>query len=414
MTDTLVIGAGVVGLACAAALQREGHAVTIVDPRAPGEYCSFGNAGCFSRGSVVPLGLPGLWKKVPGYLLDPAGPLTIRWRYLPRIAPWLVRFVRASAAERVDAASVALHALHDDALAEWRTLAAWAGVPELVVQKGHAFAYTSVEAFAADALGRALRVQRGVRVDVLTGPDVHAFEPLLAPDVVRLVVMPDQGHTPNPLRLSQAIAARLAAGGARFVRSEASGFDLVDGRVRGVVTASGTLAADTVVVAAGAHSAPLAAALGAHVPLDTERGYHVMLAAPSAMPGLPVMSGTGKFYATPMEGGLRVAGTVEFAGLDAPPDWARTAPLEAGARALFPGVTYGNVTRWMGHRPSLPDSLPVLGTAPAARNAWFAFGHGHTGLTAAAPTARFIADLVAGRTPALDPAPYRASRFARS
>ncbi len=408
---TLVVGAGVVGLACAAALQREGRAVTLVDPRPPGEYCSFGNAGCFSRSSVVPLGLPGLWKKVPGYLLDPAGPLAIRWRYLPRIAPWLVRFVRASSPVRVEAIAAALHALLDPALAEWRALAQWAGVPELVVQRGHAFAYTSVDAFAADAFGRALRERFGVRIDVLAGAAIREFEPQLAPAVARLVVLPDQGHTPNPLRLAQALAARLAAGGARFVQATARAFDIVDGRVGGVVTDGGTLATDTVIVAAGAHSAPLAATLGARVPLDTERGYHVMLAAPSAMPALPVMSGTGKFYATPMEGGLRVAGTVEFAGLDAPPDWARTAPLLDGARALFPGLRHGAVTRWMGHRPSLPDTLPVIGGAPAAGNAWFAFGHGHTGLTAAAPTARLIADLVAARAPAIDVTPYRATRF---
>lgn len=406
-----IVGAGVVGLACAAELQLRGHAVALIDPRPPGEYCSLGNAGCLSRASCVPLGLPGSWRKVPGWLLDPSGPLSIPPRYARRIAPWLWRLHRSTSLAAVRRIADALHPLLTTTIDAWRPLAQRAGVPELIRQDGYAFAYESATAFAGDALGRALREERGVRIDVLQGPAIREFDPALAPSLTHLVLLPEQGHCPNPLRLSRALASMLVAGGASLVARPATGFDVRGGRVARVLTDGDPIEADAVVVAAGAHSAPLAAALGDRVPLETERGYHVMLAAPSVVPRIPVMSGEGKYFATPMEEGLRVAGTVELAGLHAPPDPSRTDVLLAGAKRLLPGLVHGTVERWMGHRPSLPDSKPVIGHARAAVNAIHAFGHGHVGLTAAAPTARIVANLVEGRAPPIDIAPFAAARF---
>ena len=408
-----VIGAGVVGLACASYLQMQGDRVTLIDPRGPGEHCSLGNAGCFSRGSCVPLGLPGTWKHVPGWLLDPAGPLHIPPRYLPRIAPWLWRFQRATSIARVDAIADALHGLLTVTLDKWRPLAARAGVPELILQEGYAFAYESEAGFRGDALGRDIRRRHGVVLDVLTGAAIREFDPVLSPRLTHLVRLPEQGHCPNPLRLSRALAERLRAGGATFVTASARAFDVVNGNVARVVTDLEAVEADAVVVAAGAHSNALSSQLGARVPLETERGYHVMLATPGVVPRAPVASAEGKYFVTPMEEGLRIAGTVELAGLDAPPNYARADALLEQARRLLPGLQAGGVSRWMGHRPSLPDSLPVIGRAPRASNAWLAFGHGHVGLTAAAPTGEMIADLVAGREPFMDIAPFAAERFRR-
>ena len=406
-----VIGAGVVGLCCASHLQRRGHPVTLVDPRPPGEYCSFGNAGCLSRASCVPLGLPGMWKKVPGWLLDPAGPLHIPLRYGVPIAPWLWRFQRASTIARVNRIADALHALLTVTIDKWRPLAATAGVPELIVQQGYAFTYESAAAFDGDALGREIRRAHGVAIDVLTGPDIAAFDPALSPGLTHLVVLPEQGHCPNPLRLSRALAARLREGGARLVTGTASGFDIVAGRVTRVHTDAGSIDADAVVVAAGAHSKPLAAQLGSDVPLETERGYHAMLATPSVTPRIPIASGEGKYFVTPMEEGLRIAGTVELAGLDAPPDYRRADVLVDKAKRLLPGLTASSIERWMGHRPSLPDSLPVIDRSVRAANAFFAFGHGHVGLAGSAPTGEIVADLVEGRTPFIDVSPFSAARF---
>jgi D-amino-acid dehydrogenase len=406
-----IVGAGVVGLACASHLQLQGHDVILVDPRPPGEHCSFGNAGCFSRASCVPLGLPGTWTKVPGWLLDPEGPLFIRLRYMPRIAPWLWRFQRATSLDAVNRIADALHALLTVSLAKWWPLAERAGVPELIVQHGYAFAYESARAFDDDALGRSLRKQRGVAIDVLTGGAIRDYEPALSPHVTHLVVLPEQGHCPNPLRLWQALAQRLRAGGATFVARAVTGFDVVNGRVARVSTDGEPIDVDACVIAAGAHSNALSSQLGADVPLETERGYHAMLASPSVVTRAPIASGEGKYFVTPMEEGLRIAGTVELAGLDAPPDYRRADALLAKAQRLLPGLRGARVERWMGHRPSLPDSMPVIGRAPRATNAFLAFGHGHVGLTAAAPTGEIIADLVAGRPPFMDIAPFAAERF---
>ena len=406
-----VIGAGVVGLACASYLQMQGRRVTVIDPRAPGEYCSFGNAGCFSRSSCVPLGLPGTWKQVPGWLLDRNGPLHIPLRYVPHVAPWLWRFQRSTSIARVDAIADALHALLTVTLDKWRPLAVRAGVPELIVQDGYAFAYESEAGFAADALGREIRRRRGVAIDVLTGAAIREFDPALAPGITHLVRLPEQGHCPNPLRLSRALAQRLRDGGATFVQASATAFDVADGKVVRVITDAHPVDADAIVIAAGAHSNALSAQLGSGVPLETERGYHLMLDSPNVLPRAPIASGEGKYFVTPMEDGLRIAGTVELAGLTTPPDYARADALLAKARRLLPGLHGTGMSRWMGHRPSLPDSLPVIDRAVGASNAWLAFGHGHVGLTAAAPTGEIIAALVGGREPFLDIRPYSAGRF---
>ncbi|HEX6136643.1 MAG TPA: FAD-dependent oxidoreductase [Casimicrobiaceae bacterium] len=410
-TRVAIVGAGVVGLCCASHLQMRGHAVTLIDPRPPGEYCSFGNAGCFSRASCVPLGLPGTWRKVPGWLMDRAGPLFIPLRYMPRIAPWLWRFQRSTSVARVDAIADALHALLTVTLDQWRPLAARAGVPELIEQKGYAFAYESAAAFADDALGRELRRRRGVQIEILTGAAIRDFDPALSPRLTHLVLLPEQGHCPNPLRLSQALAARLRDGGARFLARTATAFECADGRVARVQTDGEAVEADAVVIAAGAHSHELSARLGSRVPLETERGYHVTLQSPSIVPRIPVASGEGRYFVTPMEAGLRIAGTVELAGLRAPPDFRRADALLAKARRLLPELRFGTVERWMGHRPSLPDSMPVIGRSPRVPNAYFAFGHGHVGLTAAAPTGEIVADLVSGERPFMDIAPFAPDRF---
>lgn len=407
-----VIGAGVVGLACAAHLQRRGVQVTLVDPAEPGAGCSYGNAGCLSRASVVPVGLPGLWKSVPGYLMDPAGPFRIDWRYAHRIAPWLLALQRSSSLQRVNAIADALHPLLDPTVTRWRELAQWAGASRLIHQDGYAFVYASRDAFERDALGRHLRQVRGVKIEVLTGGAIREFDPALSPKLTHMTLLPEQGHVSDPAGLSAALAARLRAGGATFMASVATDFRLEGDRVDAIVTSGGNVAVDAVLLAAGARSRDLARRLGARVPLDTERGYHVMLPTPATPVRVPVCSGEGKFFLTPMEGGLRVAGTVELAGLTRGPDPRRAQLLAAGAARLVPQLEGSPISSsWLGHRPSLPDSLPVMGRSPQLANAYFCFGHGHVGLTAAPMSGVAMAELIHVGSSGFDLTPYSASRF---
>lgn len=326
------------------------------------------------------------------------------------MARWLWRLNKASSISKVNRIADELAPLLRQTIEKWRPLADWAKVPDLIREQGWAIVYESAAAYEGDALGRELRSARGVEIQVLQGPAIREFAPGLSPRITHMVWLPEQGHCPSPLRLSRALAAALQASGATFCHGYATGFRFADGKVAEVVTTNGVVATDAVVVAAGAHSHVLSSQLGCSILLEAERGYHVMLEQPSEMPPFPVMSGEGKYFLTPMEEGLRVAGTVELAGLSAPPNFRRADVLEAGANRVLPGLGWSGSSRWMGFRPSLPDSKPVIGRSPSVANAFFAFGHGHVGLTAAAPTAEIIADIIAERRPFIDVSPFAPDR----
>lgn len=412
--EVVVVGAGIVGLCVATSLQRDGRSVVLVDPGGPGEGASSGNAGGLSAGSVVPVSAPGVLKNVPRWLRDPLGPLTIRWRYLPQIMPWLIRFVRAGRADRVEAQARALRDLLGPVMTAYAPIAEAAGATHLVHHRGHLSIYRSRAGLADDMGAWELRRRHGVPVEELGAEEMRQLVPELARDYTHGMLIPENGHCSDPLELSRLIAAALEAGGARFVRAKAQDFAIERRRVVAVRTSEGEIEADAVVLSAGAWSRPLAKTLGDDVPLETERGYHVMIPDAGVAPRLPVMAGEDKAAITAMEGGLRIAGTVELAGLHAPANWERARKLVTIGRRIFPALPEmpeERLSMWMGHRPSLPDSLPVIGPSRAAANAFHAYGHGHVGLTAAAMTGKLVADLVAGRTPPIDLTPFRADRF---
>src|SRR5579862_5316058 len=411
-----VIGAGIVGVCAASWLQRGGHGVFLIEPGNPGEGASFGNAGCFNGSSVTPMAMPGVVRNVPRWLMDPLGPLSLRWSYLPSILPYLARFVRSATPEKVRAQAKALRPLVGPTVAMIRELARDAGAEDLVHQRGHLYVYRSAEALAKDAFAWALRRENGVVVDEFDADELRQLEPTLSREYVRGLLVRENGHTSNPLGLVTRLLAQFRRQGGEIVMARATGFRLDGRRLVAIASDQGELPADAAVVCAGAYSKPLAAMLGDHVPLETERGYHLMIRDPEAMPQIPVADADGKFVATPMETGLRFAGTVELAGLAAPPDWRRARILLQQGRRMLPGLAAQHAEErlsvWMGHRPALPDSLPVLGPSRATPDVVYAFGHGHVGMTAAPMTGRVVADLVAGRPPAIDIAAFAAGRFA--
>jgi D-amino-acid dehydrogenase len=412
----IVIGAGIVGACAAAYLQRDGHAVTLIDHDEPGAGASSGNGGMLSASSIIPVGMPGVAAKVPGWLMDPEGPLTLRWSYLPAIAPWLWRFLRAATPAKVEAQARALRALLAPSLQNYAPIVADAGAQHLVHQRGTLYLYANERSWREDAVKTDIRRRNGVEIEDVSGAALRALEPDLAPQFTHARLVRANGHTSDPQALVRALVDHAASRGARVLRERVTGFEHNGVNVTAVVTGHGRHEAVAVVLACGAWSKPLAQQLGDRVPLDTERGYHVIIHAPEKGPRTPTLYVDGNFGATPMDGGLRVTGTVELAGLDAPPNWRRADVLLRGARRLYPGLLSAGepdrVTRWMGFRPSMPDSLPVIGPSSQLANAFYAFGHGHVGMCAGSTTGRVIADMVAGRTPGVPIEAFTARRFA--
>lgn len=409
-----IIGTGIVGTCTAAWLQRDGHRVTFFDPRPPGEACSFGNAGSLSPSACLPVGMPGMWKKVPRWLLDPLGPLTVRWRYAPRVVPWLAAMLRHSSREEVTRIAAALRGLLAPIFDCYDPIVAAAGADALVRRTGCLYVYSSRETAAQWAWGMNLRRSLGVQLIDIGETELAALEPDLRGRFRFGILAPENGSTPDPSALVKALHAHATRLGAITVQRAVTGFTRHGRTITAVRTDDGeATSVDGVVVAAGAWSARLAAALGDRVPLETQRGYHVTVGSTNLSLRHTVMASEHNLMVNPMAMGLRLAGTVEFAGLDAPPNFARAQALLRQGQALFPHMDTSRVTEWMGHRPCLPDSLPVVGPSSGADNGWLAFGHGHMGMCMGATTGREIAHLVSGRVPQVDLTPFRPTRFGR-
>jgi D-amino-acid dehydrogenase len=407
----VVIGAGIVGTCCAAWLQRDGHAVTLVEANEPSVGASWGNAGALSPGSCIPLSMPGGLRKVPKWLFDEDGPLVVRPRYALLAAPWLLRFIAAGRAHRVPRIADALRALHGSVYDSYRPLLAAANAESLIRRSGSLVVYRDARGFERGAGEWRMRRERGAVFEVLDAARLHALVPALSDAFQRGVLQPEHGYATDPPALVGRLREHMLEEGGSFVRDRATTIAPAGDGVHVHRAAGAALVADRVVIAAGAWSKALLQPLGIDVPLETQRGYHMHLASPGVSLPLPVSFAEDKFYATPMASGIRLAGTVEFAGLQAPPNFRRARHLAELGRRWLPDLRVEPASEWMGHRPCLPDSLPVIGPIATDARTFLAFGHGHNGMTGAPVTGRMIADMIAGRPTHIDAMPFRPDRF---
>jgi D-amino-acid dehydrogenase len=408
MSTALVLGGGIVGAAVALALQRAGHATTLLERGEPGMGASFGNAGHIGTASVIPQAVPGIWRNVPRWLLDPTSPLAVRPATLARQLPWFLRFLANSRRPAMERNAAALAALLREVPDAWADTAAEAGA-EALFDRGSGLLHVFEGAAALERARWAydLREALGVRVQQLDAGATRALEPCLVGGVAAGVLLPDVWTVRDPLALTRAVVARFRAIGGEVRIGAATALRQERGRVRAVETGAGMLEPDLLVLCAGAWSAPFARRLGARVPLAAERGYHVAARGGNAPVRQPLMLAERRIVVSPVADGVRLTTMAEFAGPDDPPDHDRAAAAFARAEAVIPGVTEGIAARWMGPRPSTPDGLPVIGRAPRAENAILAYGHGHLGLTLATVTGRLVLDLLAGRSPPAFLAPER-------
>ena len=409
-----IIGAGIVGVSTAIWLQRDGHSVILIDKKGPAEGTSFGNGGVLAASSVVPISVPGLLGKAPGMLLRPDQPLFLKWSYVPKLIPWLLKYMGKANAKDVRHRASAISHIIGNSLADHQALAVGTGAEKWIIPSDYLFLYRDMQHFESDAFGWEIRRENGYEWEVLEGAAFHEYDPAFGPDINVAVRNKNHGRIADPGQYVKDLAAHAEAGGAKIVIGNAEDIVCDDGRVTGVRVDGETIGCTSLVLAAGAWSGPLARSLGVKVPLESERGYHLELWEPNIMPRAPVMVASGKFVATPMEGRLRLAGIVEFGGLEAPASRGPIELLERNIRSAIPGIEWKEKTEWMGHRPSVSDSLPLIGEVPQIEGAYFGFGHDHIGLTGGPKTGRILSQLISDKHPNLDLSPYSPARFAVS
>jgi len=409
-SHTIVIGAGIVGVASAIWLARSGVKVTLIDRLAPGEGTSHGNGGVLASCAMVPVTGPGLRRKAPALLLNKDFPLFMRWSYFPKLLPWLWRYL--SYANDADTRRISEHIafITGDSVEQHQDLAGNTHADQWLTPSDYQFAYRTRAAFEADAYVWSLRKQHGFEPEILTGQQVREKEPALAEDIDLLAVVKRHGHITSPGLYVKSLAAVFEQMGGTILQASAKDFTLVDGKISAVVLEETSLACDNAVIATGVWSKHLSERFGLKIPLESERGYHVIFKNAANSVKTPTMVASGKFVATPMHDGLRCAGIVELGGLAA---GASREPIELLMRQVqqtFPRLECSDTVEWLGHRPAPADSLPFIGQI-GQTGVYTAFGHHHIGLTAGAKTGRLIADLICNHPLEHDLQAYRPDRF---
>lgn len=409
--DVIVVGAGVVGLSTAIAAQERGLSVRVLDREGPAAGASAGNAGAFAFTDILPLASPGILRQAPKWLLDPLGPLTVPPAYALRIAPWMFRFWRACSPDRVAHSTTAQTALMDLSKAELEPFLARTGTQAMLRKAGNLQVYEGEAELNASLPGWKAREAHGIAFRHLTAAEMADIQPGLSPRFTHGTFTPGWYSIADPKLYTLALAEYFVAAGGAIDIAEASGLRPVDGGVEVLTADGGIRRAGRAVLAAGAFSHRLARTIGETIPLETERGYNTTLPPDAFDLRTQVTFGGHGFVVSRLSTGIRVGGAVELGGLDLPPNFRRSEAMLTKAERFLPGLKTTGGVQWMGFRPSLPDSLPVIGRAQGAPRVVYAFGHGHLGLTQSAGTARLVADLLTDQAPAIDLAPFSPQRF---
>ncbi len=414
MEKITVIGAGIVGMCTAVALQQRGIAVQVIDEREPGTGTSFGNAGLVSVDSCVPIALPGMIKKVPRWLTDPRGPLSVKPAYFPYALPWLIKWLKSGANEqRAFEKSHALRQLHKDAVSKYSELLGPEYFAEIIKVTGQLYLWENTEKSRMDLLSDRIRKQNGVVARELAGNDIFDLVPGLSRSVKRAELYEKNGYVASPYLLVQRLFKIFTDNGGQFVRQKVMGVTrLADSNAYRILTTSDDMTIRRLVICSGAWSKKVLKGLGVSIPFDTERGYHVSFDRNALDLKIPVLHKERAFGVTPMVDSIRVAGFVEIAGLDALPDMKKEQVLIGLVKHLFPSMDISlKKNFWLGFRPSTPDSLPILSQLDTLPNLYFGFGHGHTGITGAPMSAEILANMVTGTPNTIDVQPYDIKRF---
>jgi D-amino-acid dehydrogenase len=409
--DVIIVGAGVVGLSAAIAARARGLSVMVIDRLGPAAGASAGNAGAFAFSDILPLASPGILRQAPKWLMDPLGPLSVPPAYALQIAPWLYRFWRACSPSRVKAATAAQTALMDLSKAELEPFLAATGTSAMLRKEGNLQVYESESEFQSSLAGWSVRQAHGIEFGHLRADDMAAIQPGLSPRFVRGTFTPGWFSIADPKLYTLALAEHFRAGGGVVESGEVTSLQPTETGVDVICADGRARRSDRVVLCAGAFSHRIARTVGDRIPLETERGYNTTLPGDAFDLRMQITFGGHGFVVSRLSTGIRVGGAVELGGLELPPNFRRSEAMMKKARTFLPGLRSEGGVQWMGFRPSLPDSLPVIGPAAKTSRIIYAFGHGHLGLTQSAGTARLVADLLTGTVPAMQMAAFSPDRF---
>ena len=410
-TDVIVLGAGIVGTSIALQLVRRGLAVALIDHGEPGAETSYGNAGVIEGHTIFPPGFPSGLGALLRVALKRAPEANYHLRFLPRVLPWLWRFRANSSVAKMTETARAMRPLFAQAVAGHEELMQEANALPYLRKNGWLKLYRDAGSFSALAPEIELAARLGVPVEVLDTDGARAMEPSLRPVFHKALFWRDAASISNPLAVTRAYAARFAALGGVFLSGDARTLSRSGGHWR-VATDAGSLDAEHAVVALGPWADELLRPLGIALPFGYKRGYHRHFHPQgNASLARPVLDIDRGYLITPMEQGIRLTTGAEFAAREAPPTPVQFDRLMPAAQELFPLGPRADERTWLGARPCLPDSRPVIGPAPGHNGLWLAVGHAHWGLTLGPVTGRLIGEMMEGATPFCDPAPYRAERF---
>lgn len=410
INDITVLGGGIIGLCTALSLTERGYQVTVIERDDPGQSTSFGNAGVISPWSIVPQAMPGVWRKIPSWLLSPFGPVSVSLDYLPKIMPWGLKFLLQSTKSQALHNSAAMEILNKDCIAQFRSHLAGTGAEHLIVDSYYIHAHRDPNAADLNSLDNCIRRDAGAELERLDAASLHDMEPALSQDFKAAIVIKGQARALSPGKIGGALAQKLKSMGA-VIRRETLKSIQPSSKGWTYRTDFGEFEASKLVLSTGVWSKEVLKSLGIHIPLQSERGYHVEFTNPGMIFKHSIMDMDYKFVASSMEGGLRLAGTAEFAGLDSEINNKRLKILVHLAKKISPQLSAEDYTCWSGQRPSFPDSLPAIGEIEGLSNLITAFGHSHYGLMQAPKTGELVADIISGKQLNIDLSVFSPNRF---
>lgn len=409
--DVTIIGAGIIGICCALSLIEKGFSVQLIDRSDPGQATSYGNAGVISPWSIIPQAMPGIWKQIPSMLLRSDGPLAIKTSYLPKLIPWGLRFLKSANEKKVRQSADAMDVLNHSNVELYRQHLAGTGHENLLQDSYYVHAFRNPRNADIDSLGYAIRSEKGGNLEKLDEPELRKIEPALSSDYKAAILIKGQARALSPGKIAAVLAEKAKAAGVKIITADVEKISSQGDHAWQVHTDAEKYKSKKLVISAGAWSMKLLKPLGISLPLEAERGYHLEYNEPGVELNNSVADAERMFVASSMEDGLRIAGTAEFAGLDEPPNNKRIESLRRLAKSMLPDLNTDNFKTWMGSRPSMPDSLPVIDEFKNHAGLFAAFGHSHYGLMMAPKTGQIISDLVANKPLNHDLSAFSASRF---